>query len=90
MDGNEGGPMLAASHDGAYLYTLLDQQDDDTTVAVVNRKNLTFVTGFTGASFPRAVAASGSGPSKGTFYVVWPSSAVFDTPAGFVGIARAG
>jgi DNA-binding beta-propeller fold protein YncE len=90
MNGNEGGPMLAVSHDGAYLYTLLDQQGDDTTVAVLDRKRLSFVTGFTGVNFPRAVAASGSGPSKGSFFVVWASSAVYDTPAGFGGIARAG
>lgn len=90
LPGNAGGPMLAVAHDGAYLYTLLDQQGEETTVGVIDRLTRRAVTGFTGIDFPRAVAASGSGPSKGTFYVVWASSAVYDTPAGFVGVSRQG
>lgn len=90
LPGNGGGPMLAVAHDGAYLYTLLDQQGEETTVGVIDRRTRRVVTGFTGVDFPRAVAASGSGPSKGTFFVVWAGSAVYDTPGGLVGVSRAG
>lgn len=90
LPGNEGGPQLAVSHDGEYLYTLMDQQDDEATVGVVSRGTLSAVTAFTGTDFPRGIAASGAGPSKGSFYVIWPGSTVFDTPAGFTGVSRQG
>lgn len=90
LPGNDGGPALAVSHDGAYFYTLMDQQSDDATVAIVDRGTMQAVEAYNGTDFPRGIAASSAGPSKGSFFVVWPGSTVYDTPAGFVGVSRAG
>lgn len=88
--GADGGSDISASPDGRYLHVAIDTQTDEPSIAVVSRRTLQPVALFSGLDFPAAVATSTKGPTKGSFFVVFPGSIIFDQPSLFSEVSRAG
>lgn len=68
------GVDLAMTKSGTYLYMLLDGQQDNKTVAIINRSSRSLAGTFTGVMYPRGLSVSQAGSSLDNGYFATTTS----------------